>query len=359
MSPATREELQPFARAELAAHGKVLDDTELVLLAQHYLAAGAVQEALELCRLGTGGASKGLLLCEARARFGLGERDAALALAERLLATEPRDDLARFYKAQFLSQLGQRDAAKQTLTELIANSPDFPGALPALAQLSFPGPAYREVLQLLHERLRPRTYLEIGVESGASLQLARYSAVVLGIDPVPRPTPPLPPAARLFHMTSDAFFSQHTRQELLGGQRVELAFIDGMHWFEFVVRDFENVERWCGNGSTIVLHDCLPVAAIAALRERRTTFWVGDAWKALKYLATERPDLSISVIPCYPSGLVIIRHLDPDCEPKRSALQAFHHAHLDAPYPYEASDWARQYRVVPNSEPDLIRLFAS
>jgi tetratricopeptide (TPR) repeat protein len=360
MSPAARDQLQPFARAELAAHREVLDDTELVLLAQHYLAAGAAQEALELCRLNARGAARGLLLCEARARFALGERQAALLLIQQLLDQEPRDDLSRFYSAQFLAQHGQRDAAVQALAELIANSPDFPGALPALAQLSFPGPTYRDVLQLLHERLRPRSYLEIGVESGASLQLARHSEVVLGIDPVPRPNSQrLPAATRLFHMTSDAFFAQHTRQELLGGERLELAFIDGMHWFEFVVRDFENVERWCGKSSTIVLHDCLPVAGVAALRRRRTTFWVGDAWKALKYLATQRPDLSISVIPCYPSGLVIIRNLDPKSTGNPAALQSFQHAHLEAPYPYAAGQWPHQYRVVPNSELELIRLLAS
>jgi tetratricopeptide (TPR) repeat protein len=359
MSAAARDELQPFAQAELAAHAALLDDTELVLLAQHYLAAGAAQEALQLCQPRAASA-KGLLLCQARARFALGERDAALGLVNRLLEAEPRDDLARFYKAQFLTQFGQRQAALRVLEELITSSPDFPGALPALAQLSFPGPAYRDVLRLIHERLRPRSYLEIGVEFGASLQLARHSQVVLGIDPVPRPSQqPLPAATRLFHMTSDTFFSRHTRQEMLGEQTLDLAFIDGMHWFEFVVRDFENVERWCGRGSTVVLHDCLPVAPVAALRQRRTTFWVGDAWKALKYLATERSDLSISVVPCYPSGLVIIRNLEPQSRPDADALAAFQHDHLDAAYPYAAGAWASQYRIVPNSEPELMQLLGS
>ena len=58
-------------------------------------------------------------------------------------------------------------------------------------------------------------------------------------------------------MTSDEFFAEHDLRELLGGP-VELAFIDGLHLFEQVLRDFVNLERCSTAHTVIILHDCLP-----------------------------------------------------------------------------------------------------
>ena len=57
-------------------------------------------------------------------------------------------------------------------------------------------------------------------------------------------------------MTSDDFFSGPRLGELLGGQTVDMAFVDGMHLFEYALRDFMNLEA-----SALILiavHDCLP-----------------------------------------------------------------------------------------------------
>src|SRR5688572_26767184 len=149
--------------------------TECVLLAQQYLAAGSWQEAVEVSCAAADAAPEevGLRLCEARARFALGQRDAALALLRDLRERRPADPLCAFYHAQLLAQAAQHGAAGQALREVVDMAPDFPGALPALAQLLLPGPPYREVLRRLHAALAPRVYLEIGVEQGATLQLAK------------------------------------------------------------------------------------------------------------------------------------------------------------------------------------------
>src|SRR5262249_10166906 len=156
----------------------------------------------------------------------------------------------------------------------------------ALASLRLPGPPYRDVLRRLHELVRPRTYLEIGVETGATLALAQTAERAIGIDPdaskLRREL--LPQTARVFHETSDAFFERTTRAQQLGAQRVDLAFIDGMHWFEYALRDFINAEAWSHAGGTIVLHDCLPLLPLTAGRERRSKFWVGDVWKVVSIL---------------------------------------------------------------------------
>jgi predicted O-methyltransferase YrrM len=362
MPTGASEEPLPPGASELDVYAQALDDSECVLVAQQYIGAGALRAALELCRSrgATASRSRGLVLCEARARFGLGERDAALLLLDGLLASQPCDVLASFYKAQLLAQAGQSETAKQVLTDVIRTTPDFPGALPALAQLSFPGPSYREVLRFLHERLRPRCYLEIGVEHGSTLQLAVHSEVVLGVDPVPRDIPHrLPAATRLFHMTSDAFFATHSPSSLLAERRIDLAFIDGMHWFEFVLRDFHNVERWCHPGSMVVLHDCLPVAEVAASRDRQTSFWVGDSWKALDGLLKHRPELHVSVIPCYPSGLVIIQDLDPQSETLPQCAGALREEYLEKRYPHAQRDWPNRYRIIENTERGLNQLVHS
>jgi hypothetical protein len=213
------------------------------------------------------------------------------------------------------------------------------------------------VLRHIHDILRPRTYLEIGVEHGTSLALAVHSDQVVGVDPVPRPpSRALPAATRLFHSTSDAFFAQHQREQVFGADVVELAFIDGMHWFECALRDFCNVERWCARTSTVILHDCLPVAAIAASRERQTTFWVGDTWKALECLLHERPDLQISIIPCHPSGLVVVQNLDPGSSLLGSRLAALSARYEPLPYPYEPGVLPEHYRIVPNTQAQVARL---
>ncbi len=88
-------------------------------------------------------------------------------------------------------------------------------------------------------------------------------------------------------------------------------FIDGMHRYEFALRDFCNVENWANPRTIVAIHDVLPILPLVAERERSTKFWVGDVWKALWMLLEFRKDLAIFVIPTPPSGLAIIRGLNP------------------------------------------------
>ena len=115
------------------------------------------------------------------------------------------------------------------------------------------------MLGRVHGHLRPRTYLEIGVETGATLRLAHPETLAIGVDPAPQVTAPLPSNARIFKATSDDFFARHDVAKEFGGRPIELAFIDGSHLFEFVLRDFINVERNSTPQSTVLLHDCYPL----------------------------------------------------------------------------------------------------
>jgi predicted O-methyltransferase YrrM len=298
--------------SEIRAAFPNVSAAEVVLVAQQCLQAGAWDQALAICEATGQLAEPSVRLCHAVASFVGGDASSALNELARVLSDHPDHLSARAIQAQMLARSGERARALPALLELVERYPDYPGAHGLLASLLMPGPHYRDVLARLHERTKPQTYLEIGVESGASLALARHSSAALGIDPEPHPIKhALPDGARLFHETSDAFFTSRSRESVLGTRRIDLAFIDGMHRFENALSDFAHAESWAHADATIVFHDCLPIVRRSASRERATSFWVGDTWKVVLALSARRPDLRIRTVLCAPSGLVVVRGLNP------------------------------------------------
>jgi hypothetical protein len=174
-------------------------------------------------------------------------------------------------------------------------------------------PHYRRTLDLVHTRLLPRTYAEIGVAGGGTLSLVLPGTAAVAIDPKPRIRRPVPRSAKVFSMTSDEFFAAHDLRRLLDDRPVDVGFIDGMHLFEFALRDFINLERHCGPDSVLLLHDCYPVSEAAASREHAESMgnWSGDVWKVIACLKEHRQDLDVSVADIRPSGLGIVTGLDP------------------------------------------------
>jgi hypothetical protein len=183
------------------------------------------------------------------------------------------------------------------------------------------GEHYYTVLARLHAFIRPRTYLEIGVSKGATLALAQCPTI--GVDPqfeIDRPVLDGKSMCCLFQMPSDRFFENHNPKAMFG-KPIDMAFLDGMHLFEFLLRDFINVERHCRRESVVLLHDCVPPDEYAArrdqsdhrLREHSThaDWWAGDVWKVLSILRIHRPDLRVVVFDAHPTGLVAITNLNP------------------------------------------------
>ena len=151
------------------------------------------------------------------------------------------------------------------------------------------------------------TYLEIGVRGGASLRLAAGDAVA--VDPAPHLRRPRP-GVRLFTTTSDHFFEDEATDALAAG--VDLAFIDGLHLFENVLRDFMHVERYASPSTVVLVDDVLPAHPVQGRRERETAVWRGDVWKITDVLRRHRPDLTLTLLDSSPSGMLLVTGLDPD-----------------------------------------------
>jgi hypothetical protein len=182
------------------------------------------------------------------------------------------------------------------------------------------GSDYYSLLPRIHSFLKPAAYAEIGIRHGASLRMATTAKSVVGIDPGPQIEGRLAASICVFKMTSDDFFASRNLTKELRGKTFDLAFIDGMHLFEFALRDFINLERASSPRSTILVHDCYPVDRITAERERTTQIWSGDVWKLIVCLKKYRPDLHVSTIDVPPTGLGVIRGLDAKSEVLSSRL---------------------------------------
>ena len=174
------------------------------------------------------------------------------------------------------------------------------------------GEVYLGVFNKLHKIIQPDWYLEIGTQTGASLKLS--SARSISVDPAYVLRDEVvgnKPELFMFQQTSDAFFKSGRMETLK--VKVDLAFLDGMHLFEYLLRDFINTERYVSKNAVIVMHDCLPWNANMAVRNRdecKTNEWAGDVWKVVPILQEYRPDLTIDIIDAAPTGLVIVSGLD-------------------------------------------------
>ena len=136
----------------------------------------------------------------------------------------------------------------------------------------------------------------------------------IGVDPVFRLQKPLlgrKPQLLLFLETSDSFFSANRLEAL--GILLKIAFIDGMHLFEYTLRDLLNAELYSDPNGIIFVHDCCPFSIKMTTRnlEALPKTWTGDVWKLIPILQEYRPDLELTVLDVRPTGLLAIKGLKP------------------------------------------------
>ena len=167
---------------------------------------------------------------------------------------------------------------------------------------------YLEALQIIHDKLMPRNYLEIGCRKGISLSLSSCQSIA--IDPNFEIAVQIKAPTRFFKMTSDEFFQQYDPKQLIGNP-IDLAFIDGMHNAEYVLRDFINIERNSHSGTVILMDDILPQKIEWTTRERLTQAWTGDVYQIIAILQKYRPDLQLHVLDVDMKGMAFITGINP------------------------------------------------
>ncbi len=177
------------------------------------------------------------------------------------------------------------------------------------------------------EKFEEKTYMEIGVENG--LCFSKITAPrKIGIDPASADAELeryllRHPEATYYQIPSDDFFEQ--KSDILANQKIDVAFVDGLHTYDQSLRDVENCLKHLGENGIIVIHDCNPASAqIAGKRadlppdyDREIIYqgrkaiahfravWSGDVWKTIVWLRCHRDDLNVFVLDCdYGVGII-------------------------------------------------------
>lgn len=227
--------------------------------------------------------------------------DKDLRVSQRLGRDPQKGFLTDVERPQFLRQLRLQKEEMKGMKDTVELDP-----IPEIN-----GVRYFRVLKQLHEKLNPDWYLEVGTFTGKSLALARCNTIA--VDPkFQLKFPAVNPHGKqmfFFQETSDAFFEGGfvKRNKI----KIDFAFLDGMHLFEYLLRDFIETEKLMSKDGVIALHDCCPTTDYMATREYHDGPWTGDVWKTLLILLRYRPDLQIDVTKASGTGLVLVRNLNP------------------------------------------------
>jgi len=170
------------------------------------------------------------------------------------------------------------------------------------------------VIQSIINRIRAKTYLEIGVQHGRVLAMIKCKTKI-GIDPCLK----LSGGKRFknfvgimnfktYKMTSDEFFVRNAQKTIVDG--IDVAFVDGLHNYSQSLKDVENCLRYLNERGVIIIHDCNPLNHACAypvkesirevlelVREGELAgwngSWNGDVWKTLIHMRIAYNDLEI------------------------------------------------------------------
>jgi Methyltransferase domain len=215
-----------------------------------------------------------------------------------------------------------------------------------------------EFLAMLHKELKPKIYLEIGVQYGQSLVLAEKAQVAYGIDPNPlllhAPLNQLP-NQRIHAMTSDEFFREGFLTE-----PIDLAFLDGSHLVEDTFVDWANVQKHMAPGGVIVFDDVLPYNQEIAAREQPPGDWTGDVWKCFYILAEAYHQHIIGTEPIlvntWPTGTMVLLGVEPTLSlPSRFHDKQYIRDFFDSDIPVPGQILGRYTALTPDQVLEKIR----
>ena len=118
------------------------------------------------------------------------------------------------------------------------------------------------VLNKISREISAKKYLEIGCDTNVVFNNVNCYHKV-GVDPLKGGT---------IRDTSDNFFKNNQ-------EKFDLIFIDGLHTFDQILKDFHNSFKFLNNGGYIVMHDLIPRNWLEEHIPRISNDWCGDVWK--------------------------------------------------------------------------------
>jgi hypothetical protein len=80
------------------------------------------------------------------------------------------------------------------------------------------------------------------------------------------------------------------------------------------------------------VHDTIPLDRVTSARTRTTEFYTGDVWKIVPHLRRNRPELEVITVTAAPTGLTLIRRLNPGNDATRLLASTAEFAALELDY---------------------------
>ncbi len=330
------------------------------------------------------------ILSEAMAKHRAGDLDAAETLYNNILAIDPGDPdvlnllgvlslqcerleeagrlirkainvdstIAEYHYnlAEVLRHQGDTDSAQKCYRQSLELNPQLEIAKDHLASLTESAPSVTmadghplkrfEVVQAVIDRIKAKTYLEIGIDSGesfvnisaerkygvdpvatndlinrllknAGISFFKYEsvgangAIQIGLNATNTLPGDMPSneSSEFYYETSDLFFAQHAPL-LFKDTPVDVAFVDGLHTYQQTYLDVANVLDLISEDGVILMHDCNPPTEASAFPapswEEASKMqipgwdgrWCGDVWKSIVRLRATRSDLRVFVLDC-------------------------------------------------------------
>lgn len=175
-----------------------------------------------------------------------------------------------------------------------------------------------EVLNAIITTKKVKNYLEIGVNRGKCIFNIKGAEKRFAVDPffnfnIWKKIKAIAKNADnlkndYFEVTSDVFFEQN--ENLLLKNRIDLAFIDGLHTYQQCLNDVQNTLKYLDINGIIVLHDCNPLDELAAFpavsiddarrqlgnNQDWKNIWNGDVWKVIVHIRKHHPELTAFVL---------------------------------------------------------------
>lgn len=184
-----------------------------------------------------------------------------------------------------------------------------------MLNIPFTAESRLDLINLAIRKSNAKTYLEIGCDKNKIFRKIQVPHKI-GVDPARGGT---------HRMTSDEFFQQNK-------ETFDVIFIDGLHYYDQVKKDFENSFNCLNENGYIILHDMMPTTseeAVVPIPKIMPYTWVGDVWR-LAFDLTSNKNIVFK--------LVLI---DNGCGIARKGQQEYKSFEVKNEWNYYADNWKR------------------